>query len=116
MKYPRMKCDDKKSSKICELDKKKIFNMRQQQGMRIQDIANKFNVSYCTAQFYTFSKKKQKEFRIKTNKYHKKYQHERYTQDESYRQKILDSVNANGVRRYANSAAFRKYVQNKKSN
>lgn len=91
MKYPRMKCKEKKTTKVCEIDRKKIFEMKQE-GTKIQKIANKFKISYTTAYFWTLSPQKREEYTKRLRKTQNKWQKEKYATNGKFRQLMIDAT------------------------
>ena len=107
MIYPKLKCEEKKNTKICSVKHQKMNEMRQK-GYGYNEIADKFDVSQRTAWVHTAplelverSKKKRKEaMRI---------EHKEKYNNPKYKKKIINATVDFARTRYNHDPEFRKY-------
>lgn len=108
MKYPKLKCEDKKNTIVCSLDIKKMKKLYKD-GYNYSQIGKVLKVSYHLVQYHISPVKNSQEFLEKRRKYNREYIRKRYNNDPEYRRKMLDSIKKHYREKYHTDPNWKKW-------
>jgi len=109
MKYPKLKCEDKKNTTVCSVDIKKMKELRKK-GYAYSHIARVLKITNSAVAYHISPTQNSQEYLEKRRKYSREYQKERYTNDPEFRRKMLDSINKHHREKYATDPKFKKWT------
>ena len=109
MNYPKLKCEDKKNTKVCSLTSRKMKDMRKAK-YTYQEIADKFKVSTTTVHDHISPTRNTVEWKEKIRKRSKQYNKQRYNNDPEFRRKMLDSINKYHKEKWHNDPKFKEWL------
>lgn len=108
MKYPKLKCEDKKNTVVCSLTIKKMKVMYKEK-FSCREIADKFKVSTNTVYSHLFPSRNTSEYLEKRRRQIKDYNYNRYHTDPEFRQKMLDATSKHHKEKRATDPKFKKW-------
>lgn len=108
MKYPRLKCEEKKNTVVCSLDIKKMKKMHKEKST-YQEIADKFKVSVKVVYYHISSLQNTPEFLEKRRKRSRERNFRLYHEDSEFRRKMLNSINKFQRKKYTIDSKFKKW-------
>jgi len=108
MKYPKLKCEDKKNTTVCSVGIKKMKELRKK-GYTYSHIARVLKITQNAVTYHISPIQNNQEHLEKRRKKSREYQKERYHNDPEFRQKMLDSINKHHREKYATDPKWRKW-------
>jgi len=108
MKYPKLKCEDKKNTTVCSLGIKKMKKLYNE-GYNCTQIGKILKIPDFTVRYHISPTRNSQEGLEKRRKYSREYQRKRYNSDPEFRRKMLDSINKHHKEKYAADPKFKKW-------
>jgi len=108
MKYPKLKCEDKKNTTVCSADIKKMKKLRKK-GYTDSYIGKVLKVGNGVVGYHISPIQNSQESLEKRRKRSRKYQRKRYNNDPEFRRKMLDSINSHHREKYATDSKWKKW-------
>ena len=110
MKYPKLKCEDKKNTTVCSLDIKKMKKLHKN-GYTCVKIAKVMKITEGIVNYHVSPTQNSQESLEKRRKKIREYNKWRYNNDPEFRQKILNSNAKSRKRRIdANDSKYIKWM------
>jgi len=114
MKYPKLKCEEKKNTKVCSVTLKKMKELRKK-GFNYKQIGESLKISDVVVRYHISPLLNTLEYKENQRKYLRKYQRYRYKNDPEFRRKMLDSINKHHKDKYHNDPKFKKWADERSS-
>jgi len=108
MKYPKLKCEDKRNTVVCSLTIKKMKEMRKR-GLTYSKIGNSLKIGTRVVAYHISPTMNSPEKLEKRRKYSREYIKRRYNNDPQFRRNMLDSINKHHRDKRANDPKFKKW-------